>query len=49
MSPLDFPNCEEENSEDNLKLLIGSLNYISILANIKSYFETFGPVYPVLF
>ena len=49
ISPSDFPNCEEENSEGYLKLFVGGLNYISIQADIKSYFESFGPVSPVLF
>ena len=44
ISPSDFPNCEEENSEGYLKLFVGGLNYISMQADIKSYFETFGPV-----
>ena len=44
ISPSDFPNCEEENSEGYLKLLIRSLNNIAIHGDIKSYFETFGPV-----
>ena len=44
ISPLDFPSYEEENSEGYLKLFVGGLNYISMQADIKSYFETFGPV-----
>ncbi len=40
----DVMPYEEENSEGYLKLFVGGLNYISMRADIKSYFETFGPV-----
>ena len=40
----DYMSYEEENSEGYLKLFVGGLNYISMRADIKSYFETFGPV-----
>ena len=44
ISPSDFPAFEDDNSEGYLKLFVGGLNYISMQADIKSYFETFGPV-----
>ena len=41
---LIFQTVKKKTSEDYLKLLIESLNYISIQADIKSYFEIFGSI-----
>ena len=41
---LIFQTVNKKTSEGYLKLIIESLNYISIQVDIKSYFEIFGPV-----
>ena len=36
--------ADEEKSEGCLKLFVGGLNYLSMQADLRSYFETFGKV-----
>ena len=35
---------DEDKSEGCLKLFVGGLNYLSMQADLRSYFETFGKV-----
>lgn len=40
----EFQDFDDEKSDGCLKLFVGGLNYLSMQADLRSYFETFGKV-----